>query len=109
MGDLFDRLWEQMPECLRQILGERKIFSKSAADARNQYTHYNPSAYSAYHNESELRPTVTDEVMLAEKLRILLSGILLLELGFSHNDIADIVIDPCRGRFFRMPKMVSFP
>lgn len=97
---LLDRMkntWERQPATIRKILGDKEAFARLAADARNYHTHYNRI----------YNPEIETEVILAARLRILMTSILLQELGFSEAEIGKMATEGLRSNAFQLPTVVK--
>ncbi len=89
-------LAEKQPASVKGLIGGLEAFSKSCANTRHYYAHY----------DREYAGNVEQEILLALRLQILLTSIILRELGFSSEQIDAIAKDYHRGRAFRLPESI---
>jgi len=100
-GHLDDRmrhLWERQPPRIQQLLGDKEAFADQAADSRDHYTHYNHRDYEA---------DTGSEAILAAKLRMLLTSVILQELGFTNHEIEKMAATRRGGYAFQLPTVVA--
>jgi len=94
-SDRVKDVWEKQPACIKAILGEKDSFASQTVEARDHHTHYDKP----YDQDLE------SEVILCGKLKVLLTSILLGELGFSHNEVEKIA--QTKARHFLLPTVVK--
>ena len=92
----FEDLWDYQPQKIKSLLGDKDLFCQMAADARHHYTHHNTPGYTT---------DLPKEVALVSKLQIMLTSILLKELGFSHSEI-NLLASNTRTPAFRIASVI---
>ena len=79
-------LWERQSSRMQELLGKKDTLAKQVLNARHYYTHYN----------RDYSEDAGSEAVLAIRLGILLTSIILQELGFSNDEI-DQMAASCKG------------
>lgn len=104
---IINRIWEEQPEIIRNFLGKKSSFSKSARLFRNECAHLTPQKPVNRYNLDELKELQLKQIHLCWKLNILCKTIILSELGFSHDEISRMALDPQTTNHFQIPSINS--